>query len=879
MKNPEKTGVEIDPITEQGKAVATPKNHADSRILSAHHAINIVGKDIVGGGPQNILEEGKLTPVGEAYADLGIAIYQWQAEHASEHNTKKEDGTLEPSKDKRAEAIRGKMDIVNQKIEALVTAHLPNSKNSDGTLIITQDNAKKASADQAAIEAAKSKPQIIKDLFEKAKTDPKSALRISTNNIISKQVEVRAKSKVAIEPSKKFDFEWFQKERDTKQDNKPVVHDDGSVSMDALRTESDGELLGNAILAEKKFDPHATYTLDAEPFRTESGISFMPIAGTAGFMKKIRENGGKKVIHFGKGAPLTLASWAIDSKYNPTVVKNNKGALDGPTATYAVDRNENIKDGQKLEVELVINDAYNLVLADMASGKIDSIDPSNRAMINFAVLTKVDQVINEAKAAADKSFEQTKEKSIFYTSKWNPSDPAKLLKERVVHELTDNMSPAEKKQAALVVNTENGVQVTSGQSLTGTESTLSFDGKLQANSEPKSCLRDAAAYITQSASSAYGSMRGRESKMDTRTDKIMNITLPSEQAQKIGEDWANFNEKIDFDAASPQAIIQKQAARIHKNMEAAQAIRPLIGELDQNQEQQTRKELKIKDLEGKIKQGGGKEILDTIDNTKNRLETVKNYDAVKREQTQLQNDKEPIAERARKAQAALINPDHQPTPEETSELHEAQQELATHEEKQSKVDSHVRLLASAYGEIASEQNITGEVSGRLESVIANLQGKYNELVNQHDDLVKDNEELKTTQEELITLRQEGNELKGDVEKKLKELKVLENDQGQVVNEAQSDNKNAYEKLHKTTDENPEIKAYTTPKDTIQTAPQIAETITNVAKAAQAANMQISEVTTQAQKEFTTPKSSSTARESIDATSTNQNGMQPTPPSN
>jgi len=149
-----------------------------------------------------------------------------------------------------------------------------------------------------------------------------------------------------------------------------------------------------------------------------------------------------------------------------------------------------------------------------------------------------------------------------------------------------------------------------------------------------------------------------------------------------------------------------------------------------------------------------------------------------------------------------------------------------------------------------------------EEIVGSAQKEFDESTQQKQESEDSVEALKQKTEEAVT--------------QLRRMIPLD-DTRQVIDEARSDNQNAYKKLHKTTGENPKIKAYTTPKDTIQTAPQIAQTITNVAKAAQAANMQMSDVTKQAQKEFTTPESSSTARKSIDPTHKNQQSIQPTPP--
>jgi len=415
----------------------------------------------------------------------------------------------------------------------------------------------------------------------------------------------------------------------------------------------------------------------------------------------------------------------------------------------------------------------------------------------------------------------------------------------------------------LVVNTENGVQVTSGQSLTGTESTLSFDGKLQANSEPTSWLRGATAIITQSASSAYGAMQWRKSQMNNRTDGIMKTTLPSEQAQKIGEDWANFNEKIDFDAASPQAIIQKQAQRIHNNMKAAQAIRPLIAEIDN---------MEVKELpEGFEEEHDNKSK--KLQEAKDLLQDLKDLQEIRTRQEVTKSTHQATNTKISENSAAIIKLEQEITSLDTdgkttdtnkeAKLKELKAEQSTLIREEMTLDVERKdgdeKISTLLGKLGTQ---AGTDIRAQEEIVGSAQKEFDESTQQKQESEDSVEALKQKTEEAVT--------------QLRRMIPLD-DTRQVIDEARSDNQNAYKKLHKTTGENPKIKAYTTPKDTIQTAPQIAQTITNVAKAAQAANMQMSDVTKQAQKEFTTPESSSTARKSIDPTHKNQQSIQPTPP--
>jgi hypothetical protein len=527
----------------------------DLTILSAQHAMNIVGRDIYpGAGDQPIIQDGNLTDIGKAYAELGNALHQWQVEYAVKSTP---------------DAIQAKRNVVDEKIEALVgTSHdsLTIRKNND-----------RAAAESAAAANQENPATWIKAALTENMKNPKSALYISSENVIRKQIEIRAMSKGAIEPSEKFDHEWFKKDGASKQDNKPRVNEDGSITMDALRTENDGTLLGRELLELKGFNPYLTYKLETSAFRTESGAEFMPIDGTVGFMKIIRENGGQRNIQF-QGQKLTLDSWAIDSKYNPSVVKKNRGFLEGigaATTTYAVDREVNIAAGRKLDVEIVLSDAYDLVLQDMKDGTIEKIDPSNRAMMNLAVLSKVDTVINTAKEKAEISTEKTGQKSMFSFKTGQP-DPAKELREKAISALTDKMSPEEKRQATLIIENKaentfivnTGIALTEGEDLT---SPLMFEGGLLGPNP-------ASGQFASIGSGVAAGLYSRQPKMDKLLDKVTQDTPPSQQAVAIGIMWHNSEAKPESPAS--QKIIEQQAERIHKNIVAAQGIRGKVAELD-----------------------------------------------------------------------------------------------------------------------------------------------------------------------------------------------------------------------------------------------------------------------------------------------------------
>lgn len=576
-----------DTLRSGGNAVTQPTAHVNNRILNAHHALNIVGSDIIpSAAPPEIVNDGQLTPIGEAYADLGGAILNWQTEHAVSHS----------DSNQKTEAIRSKREIVDKKIEALVQSQQP----SDGDTQKSQDlTITKTTSDAAA--ATEAKAQELKELFAQNINNPSSALHISSKNIIYKQAETRHKSHKKIEPSKYFSDPWFKELNDMltrkSEDNVPKVREDGSVNMHALRRESDGRLLANTILKQKNHNPNAHYELEVEPFRTDNGISFMPISGAVGFMERIRENGGNMDVHFGKGSPaLTLSNWAVDGQYNPIVVHNNSKFFTSPPDTYAVDSSAHLADARKLEVELAINDARKLVLQDLAAGKMEQFDPSNQAMMNAAILSKVDDVINTAKERADQAYEGVEKKHAFSQTMTN-KDPVADLKKRVTKKLTSDMSPEEMRQATLITDD----QVTTGKSLTGKESKLAFNGRLiqkkstsqeptpQESTPEKSTrfqkalktISDAGTSVSKKASEVmravseagsdgYQWLINRETEIAQRTEEITSTTPPSEQAEKIGLDWYNYDPNIDLEGKSVGKLLDQQAQIIYKNIEAEQ---------------------------------------------------------------------------------------------------------------------------------------------------------------------------------------------------------------------------------------------------------------------------------------------------------------------
>lgn len=582
-----------DTLRSGGNAVTQPTAHVNNRILNAHHALNIVGSDIIpGAAPPEIVNDGQLTAIGEAYADLGGAILNWQTEHAVSHS----------DSNQKTEAIRSKREIVNEKIEALVQSQQPSGdapQQSQG-LTVTRTASDAAAARAAATEDEAKRLQA---QFNEAIHDPSSALHISSKNIIYKQVETRHKSHKKIEPSKYFSDPWFKELNDMltrkSEDNVPKVREDGSVNMHALRRESDGRLLANTILKQKNHNPNAHYELEVEPFRTDNGISFMPISGAVGFMERIRENGGNMDVHFGKGSPaLTLSNWAVDGQYNPIVVHNNSKFFTSPPDTYAVDSSAHLADARKLEVELAINDARKLVLQDLAAGKMEQFDPSNQAMMNAAILSKVDDVINTAKERADQAYEGVEKKHAFSQTMTN-KDPVADLKKRVTKKLTSDMSPEEMRQATLI--TDN--QVTTGKSLTGKESKLAFNGRLiqkkstsqeptpQESTPEKSTrfqkalktISDAGTSVSKKASEVmravseagsdgYQWLINRKTEIAQRTEEITSTTPPSEQAEKIGLDWYNYDPNIDLEGKSVGKLLDQQAQRIYNNIEACKAI-------------------------------------------------------------------------------------------------------------------------------------------------------------------------------------------------------------------------------------------------------------------------------------------------------------------
>ncbi|MBT4803394.1 MAG: hypothetical protein HON78_00140 [Legionellales bacterium] len=467
------------------EATATP-----GKILNAQKAMNILGPVISGKDTHIELfsSEGQLTSSGELYAKLGEAITSWQNDLPANTNPE-----IHANKNPEYQAKTDSQhkEIINARITAIANKICgvdDSTKKGNDNLAVTQQAVTEVAQQEDNAKALSA--ELIKK-FHDAKGDPKSALFKSTMNQTKVQVEYREKIKGStIKPSKSFGTYLMGE----KSDINPNVlkYENGVVTLKA-RTKDDGRLMARTLAEKNGFDPTKNYTLTLKPFTSTTRPNFFALEAAVGFMSEHREYGAGASVSLDGGDKLTFADFAT-SEHNP-IVKYNNGAgwLDKANPALSDKRPAAQKTGMDLSVELIISDARKAVLKQAVKNNI-RLDPSNLAMMNIAIRSETDNVINEAKKSALISEGGVDgQKSMFYSGSSSEmyinNDIEKQLKESVDKVLSIGMSPAQTAQLKEIdsVITKNGdhtVKCNIGTSVNDSTTDQST-GVLQFNSDQK----------------------------------------------------------------------------------------------------------------------------------------------------------------------------------------------------------------------------------------------------------------------------------------------------------------------------------------------------------------------------------------------------------